>query len=101
MKKNIRAIFENKVGEYLIPNGMSEHLTNELIEFVRKHDTDDGTILQKFRETHPNVYLPYDSNCDNELSLEVDILSELEIDDAYITTYDLSMYYPRTYIRNT
>jgi hypothetical protein len=85
LKKTIRAVFENKVGSYLIPNGMSEHLTNEMIEYIRKHDTNESPF-QKFRDVHPNSYLPYDSHCDNEVRLESDILSELEIDDNYITT---------------
>ena len=87
MKKEVRAVFEHKVGEYLIPNGMSEHLTNVMIEYIKKHDIDETvSAFEEFRGVHPNIFLPYDSSCDNEIRLQEDILSELNVDDKYITT---------------
>ena len=91
--KNIRLVFERRVGGEFIPNAMPTHLVEKLTEHIEKGGNSETFREVIFSEYGPPTY-PYTSTWDiGWTTNEADLLSELEPSNNYITSSEVYYLY--------
>lgn len=85
--KNLRIVFDNIIGDCLIPNAMPDDLTNSMIEYVEtNNECHERNFREKFTEKNNGITYPYANNWDQGFTTKnCDVLSELQEDEDYVT----------------
>lgn len=89
---NLRLVFDNKINDILIPNALPQFILDDFINHVKVTGNDEYRI--EYSKKYDGAFLPYSSNWDLYWTThDIDITSDLEPADDYITSLDVAYLY--------
>ena len=91
--KNIRLVFDNVVKNHIIPNGMSQYMVDEYINYI-KNDK-DGEYIRNVISKLNGYAFPLDTEFIFNTSFDITLLNELDNDteNDYLTSFEVKYLY--------